>query len=207
MRIPSPQSSRLAGAGAIVALALAVAVAGCGGSNNNTSTSGSGSSGFKSAVHDAYAYSACMRSHGVTSFADPHIVSGPGHQGIGFRVDPSITGSPAFKSAQKACAHLMPAGPSPQQQQAQGQAQRAGLVSFAACVRSHGFPRFPDPTSQGQLQLSAVTAAGINVYAPATKAALLTCAPASHGQITRAEIEQGTSRAAQSGGSQSSGGG
>lgn len=205
MRTRSRQSTQLAGAAAFAALALAVA--GCGGSNGDTSTGGSGSSGFQAAVHHAYAYSACMRRHGVPNFADPHIVNGPGQHGIGFKVDPSITGSPAFKSAQSACAHLMPGGPSPQQQQAQDQARRAGLVSFAACMRSHGFPRFPDPDAQGQLRIQTVTAAGIDIYAPATRAALLTCAPASHGQITRAEIEQGTSRAAQNANAQQSGGG
>lgn len=197
MRTLSRQSTRLACSGAIAALAIA----GCGGSNNTTSTTG-GSPTFKAAVHDAYAYSSCMRHHGVTNFADPHIVSGPGQQGIGFRVDPSISNSPAFKPAQTACAHLMPSGPSPAQQRAQDQARRAGFVSFAACMRSHGFPRFPDPDAQGQLHIQAVTAAGIDLYAPATKAALLTCAPASHGQITRAEIEQGTKAGAQTGSQQ-----
>ena len=201
MRTVSRQRPSLAAA----AVTAALVVAGCGGSNNTTSTTG-GNPGFKTAVQDAYAYSSCMRSHGVTNFADPHIVNSPGRQGIGFQVNPSISGSPAFGAAQKACAHLMPSGPSPAQQRTLDQARRAGLVSFAACMRSHGFPRFPDPDAQGQLHIQTVSAAGIDLYAPATKAALLTCAPTSHGQITRAEIERGTSRAAQTGSQQAGGG-
>jgi hypothetical protein len=50
-------------------------------------------------------FSQCMRAHGLTNFPDPQFSGGGGGVGIRFRegsgVDPS---SPAFKSAQTACA-------------------------------------------------------------------------------------------------------
>lgn len=57
-------------------------------------------------------------------------------------------------------------------------------------VRKRGFPRFPDPTSQGQLSLSQIESAGINLEAPAAKPAALACASTSLGQISKADVER-----------------
>jgi hypothetical protein len=49
--------------------------------------------------------------------------------------------------------------------------QSGSLVQFAACMRSHGVPNFPDPGSSG----FALVPAGVNSAAPAFKAASSAC--------------------------------
>jgi|SRR5579862_5609662 len=49
------------------------------------------------------------------------------------------------------------------------------MTKFAACVRSHGEPNFPDPNAQGQFSMSAVTAEGIDPRAPQLGRAVQTC--------------------------------
>jgi hypothetical protein len=200
--------SRLTAAGALAA-GVALGVAACGDAHkpSNAGTSNkSASVGVTKLTSDAYNHSACMRSHGVTNFPDPETFTQNGQSGVSIHVTPSITGSPAFQSAQKACAHLMPGGgahqtngPSPAEQRAHTEA----ILAFAACMRKHGFPRFPDPNSQGDLSLTAITSAGINLQAPAVKPAALACTSVSHGQITKADIERAIANPAASGHSES----
>jgi hypothetical protein len=49
-----------------------------------------------------------------------------------------------FGTAMKACKHLLPGG-GPGQMTRQ---QINNLVKFAACMRTHGFPDYPDPVVQ-----------------------------------------------------------
>jgi hypothetical protein len=90
-----------------------------------------------------------MRSHGIADFPDP--TAGPNGQGGGFRItagpgsdlDPN---SPRYETANRACQELLPYGgalPAPTA------IQMAEYTRFAACVRQHGFPSFPDPNGQG----------------------------------------------------------
>lgn len=88
-----------------------------------------------------------MREHGVPNFPDP-LPNG------GFGLSPSITGgiggqvSPQYQAAENSCASLSPVGVlSPQQQQH----ALSQLLKLTACMRSHGYKNFPDPTfgSQG----------------------------------------------------------
>ena len=66
----------------------------------------------------------------------------------------------------------------------------AAALAFARCVRTRGFPNFPDPTNQGQLTPQMVTAAGIDLHQPALLRAGLACVPVTHGLLTRAAIER-----------------
>jgi hypothetical protein len=118
--------------GGLAAASCAIALAACGSSHNP--------SGSTAASHSvALELASCMRSHGVPNF--------PGPGGGGGGIDLAGTGinpqSPAFKSAQRACRHLAPAG-------AGGvvatESQFLAAVRFAKCMRVHGFPDFPDPT-------------------------------------------------------------
>ena len=94
-------------------------------------------------------YAKCMRTHGINDFPDP--TPGPGGQGGGFSIkagpgsdlDPN---SPAYKAANQACQSLLPYGGTPPPATP---AQLAGEAKLAACMRSHGFPAFPDPNGQG----------------------------------------------------------
>lgn len=74
------------------------------------------------------------------------------------------------------------------------------MVAFARCMRAHGFPRFPDPTSQGQLTLTMIRQAGINLAQPAIKPAAYGCAPLTHGLLTRANINQALANPTSTGG-------
>jgi hypothetical protein len=135
----------------LAAAASALLAAGCGGGSSgsgvaqvaSTTTNTYSSSG--SSKGNPVAYAACMRSHGVPLFPDPNR---RGAISPGKGVDPN---SPQFRKAQGACRSLLPAGIgnttagrsqlSPQQQ--------ALLLRYAKCMRSHGLPNFPDPTSHG----------------------------------------------------------
>jgi hypothetical protein len=139
-------------------LALAIALSACGsasprstvanlGSTTTAATSGS-SSGAPSTpqarFEQALKFSSCMRSHGLPNFPDPQrhgngatlmLRSGQG-------INPS---SSQFQAATRACRQYAPAGAtggtvSP--------AFRAQALAFAACMRSHGVPNFPDPQFQ-----------------------------------------------------------
>jgi hypothetical protein len=177
---------------AATVLAITLAAAGCGGTTKPPSGGTGGSGPPKNVVSAAYKFSRCMRQHGVSSFPDPTVQSSPGHQQIGIHVTPALTGSPQFTSAQKACQGIMP-GPgngNDGQSAQQLAAHLKGMVSFADCMRSHHVPTFPDPTTQGNITPPMLTAAGIDLHAPAVRAAAVTCVPASQGQLTAAQVTQ-----------------
>jgi hypothetical protein len=55
--------------------------------------------------------------------------------------------TPAFQAAQRSCRSLLPAGKT-----AGGSispAVRTRVLRYAACIRSHGVPNYPDPTFNG----------------------------------------------------------
>jgi hypothetical protein len=106
--------------------------------SSGTSSTSAGSSAYQKAV----AYAACMRQHGVPNFPDP-LPNG------GFEISSDVTGggngqvSPQYAAAVNACASLLPSGsPSAQQQQK----TLSELLRVSACMRTHGFKTFPDPT-------------------------------------------------------------
>lgn len=104
----------------------------------------------------------------------------------------SAAGSPQFKTAQKACRGIMPApgNVSPIQLAQQQHAREQNVLAFARCLRSHGVPDFPDPTSKGHLTLQMVTAAGVDLQAPGVLTAAKACIGVSHGAITAADVER-----------------
>ena len=61
-------------------------------------------------------------------------------------------------------------------------------MAFARCIRSHGFPSFPDPTGNGELTQEMAAAAGINLHQPAVLQAGYACVGVTHGFITRAAV-------------------
>ncbi len=71
------------------------------------------------------------------------------------------------------------------------------MTKFAACVRSHGEPGFPDPNPQGQFSMSAVTASGIDPRSPQLGRAVQACqkdlptsAPAAPSSAAQAQARQ-----------------
>lgn len=87
-------------------------------------------------------YSDCMRSQGVSNFPDPAVGGGFDMRALGS----TVLSSPAFASAQKACAKLQPGGPKPPQITSH---QIYEMAAKASCIRRHGFSNFPDPSLSG----------------------------------------------------------
>jgi hypothetical protein len=187
-------SLRIPIAAAIAATTLLAAGCGGGSPSSGGASSSAGPAGGppQGFVADAYKYSRCMRQNGVSSFPDPKVTDTAGHQSIALMMNPTISGSPQFATASKACAGIMPApsnsnaGGSP----AQVAAHLKGMLSFATCMRKHQVASFPDPNSQGQITPSMLSGAGLNLHAPAVDAAARTCAPASDGQISQAAVQR-----------------
>jgi hypothetical protein len=177
------------------ALLLVALAAGCGsnGPTNTTTTSQTAQSGSQgggqNVASQAFAYAHCMRNHGVSNFPDPHVSVSPGHAAVGFAVNPSVTGSPKFKSADKACSRILPAPPSPAQQQAQQQAHKHGLLAFAHCARTHGLHEFPDPNTAGQITPQMLTTAGVDIHSQQFLNAAKACVGMSEGAVSLPQIE------------------
>jgi hypothetical protein len=128
-----------------------------------------------------------MRSHGVPNFPDPQVHNG-GTQ-ISIHITPDLTSAPAFKSARQTCARYLPNGGAGLLI-VSNRAHTEAMLAFAHCMRTHGFPSFPDPTAQGRLDLSMITGSGIDLHQPAVLHAGLACIGVTHGDITRADVEQ-----------------
>jgi len=113
--------------------ALVLLAAACGGSPSSTGAVVSSQTVNSQAV----AFSGCMRSHGVPEFPDPASRSGVP------KVTPQQVGvsDARFRAAQTACASLR------QPAQAQQPQIMAGMVNFARCMRAHGIPNWPDPST------------------------------------------------------------
>ena len=116
-----------------VALAFvvgALAITACGSSAHKPITSSHGLS---------YAFSKCMRSHGVPNFPDPK----QGSLNLnGTGINPS---SPSFEAAQTKCNKQTSGGGIVLSSVSEHQKEQ--LFATSRCMRSHGVPGFPDPTT------------------------------------------------------------
>lgn len=127
-----------------------------------------------------------MRSHGVSGFPDPVVKTTSTSASVSQVAPASVASSPAYKSADKACAHLQNAAQS--SGQASGGPSKSVLLAFARCLRAHGIKNFPDPSGQGRLSLTTISAAGVNVHTPAFFKAGRECVAVTHGAITVAQV-------------------
>ena len=169
---------RLARSARLLAL-LVVAVAAVAGTVTACSSSSSPSAAPSHATGRAHsaggplAFSACMRSHGVPRFPDP-----TSNGGVSIQVQPGSgidQNSPQYQSAMHACQSLLPAGKvnggsvSP--------TVRTEYLRYAACMRSHGIPNYPDPTFNGNsVNLGNLSALGIDTNSPQYQSASNACA-------------------------------
>ena len=144
---------------AVLFVAVA-ALAGCGGAPGGHA--GSPAGGW-------LAFSACMRSNGVSTYPDPVGAGQPPPKKSPAQLGVSGT---RFQAAEGACRHLLPGGGTPPDAAA---LQRAGALSlaFARCVRRHGVPGFPDPDDTGRIPDPAT--AGIDQGSPKFEAANAAC--------------------------------
>lgn len=112
----------------------------------------------------------CMRSHGVPNFPDINPAQGMLAALSNSGVDPN---SPTFQEALQACkkynssANLSPA---------ESAAQNTEGLELSQCMRSHGVPNFPDPTT-GPLgeQVINLRGTGIDPSSPTYQAAQSAC--------------------------------
>lgn len=145
-----------------LAAAILLAVA-CGG----TPASDHGPASGNTVLPKMEDYAKCMRSHGIKDFPDP--VSNPDGTGGGFNINGGPGSDlnhndPRFQAANQACQSLLPQPPVPSAQRI------AGLVKLAACMRTHGFPNFPDPDSSGGFDSSK-----FDTNSPQFESAMQTC--------------------------------
>jgi hypothetical protein len=154
---------------AAAAATLTLGPAGCGGSGSgHTGSPGSHSATSTAATSAqlsaaAQRYSACMRSHGIPDFPDMVVQDGTVHPPNDTTFKSKLRANPA---AQRACQPILDALPP----SAHGGSQQLSasdlnkVRQFATCMRSHGFPHFPDPKADGSFQ-------GVGAVTPQLKAA------------------------------------
>jgi hypothetical protein len=124
----------------LVALACMPALTGCGFSGNSSVSESTGSEGT------ALQFAQCMRSHGVPQFPDPGQSGGPA-----FGPGSALKSSPAFGSAVTKCNKLVPGGgPSASAAPAPSASDLHAAVVWAECLRKHGEPGFPDPSTSAR---------------------------------------------------------
>jgi hypothetical protein len=131
----------------LAGLALGVIASGCDASSNqgvakaDTTATTTGQPSTRSGSGDAVAYAACMRRNGVPQFPDPD-ANGR------LRFPKDLVRSSRVRAAMRACRPLLPTLPAPDSRQL-AEALRLG-VRYAACMRAHGVPNFPDPRATRQ---------------------------------------------------------
>lgn len=174
---PRPRRRR-AGVLAAILAGVALLAAACGGSGTPNAGASSGPGAITVQKIDSFA--ACMRSHGVANFYlsprsgtpspnGPPVLSFLGYQVTG--VNPQTS---QFQSAMKACRHVL--GISPPSTAVQHK-QFVQLLKSAACMRSHGYPDWPDPSlgPNGQGIMDPGPPPGVDVNSPRLQAAAKAC--------------------------------
>jgi hypothetical protein len=134
-------------AAAIIATAALVLLsAACSDSSSSTSSASSSAAGA-AANSPLVAFSQCVRSRGVPDFPD----SAPGATNAKFPGARQLRVSSALLSAaENACQHLLPAGVDDQFPAAEVPLLLTGMRQFSQCMRSHGVPNWPDPSTDSE---------------------------------------------------------
>jgi hypothetical protein len=161
--------------------ALALLAAGCGGSKSpsvasiTTGTSPGAGRQAPSAQQSRAAFATCLGQHGFTA----SVGSAAAAQGraldiegviVTGSVDPS---SPQFRAAMGACRKLLPGGGPPSASPAERARWAAAMTRFAACMRTHGVPAFPDPSGNGTFPIGALQ--GLGPMSPLVQRAFNAC--------------------------------
>jgi len=149
------------GAPALVGLlgCLGLVAAGCGGSSAPITQ--------QQKVSSYVAFASCLNRHGVE-------VSVARTGGLVWETGPGLPspGSPQALAAERDCKALLPTGWYQAPSAGQLAENLALMLRFARCMRAHGVPNFPDPTSKG---LTFSPSSGINLNSPAFLAAQTRC--------------------------------
>jgi hypothetical protein len=152
-------------------------VAALGGTTSTTAAAAANGQGDPdSAAKAALQYSSCMRKNGVRNFPDPQVSGGKVSMKIDKNsgLDPS---SPVFQKAQKACQKYMKAGAPPGSQHL----DPTKIAKWAACMRKHGLPSFPDPVNDGGAMKLNMTGPGLDPDSSTFQNAMKACQSLSPG--------------------------
>ena len=146
---------------ALVALlgCVGLLAAGCGGSSPPITQ--------QQEVSSYVAFAACLNKHGVQ-------VEAARAGGLVWEAAPGVPGprSPQALAAERDCKSLVPTGWYQAPSSAQNAENLALMLRLAKCMRAHGVPNFPDPTSRG---LTFSPSSGIDLNSPAFLAAQKIC--------------------------------
>lgn len=135
-----------------------------------TTTTAAASPSGDNTQQAALQYSKCMRSHGVPKFPDPQVSGNK----VSMRLDKNAgidPNSPVFQAAQQACQKYMKAGAPPGSEHL----DPTKIAKWAACMRSHGLPHFPDPVVDGDALRLDMTGSGVNASSSTFENALHAC--------------------------------
>jgi hypothetical protein len=110
------------------------------------------------------AYASCLRSHGVAAAVQP--------DGTMLIAQTPETRA-STQSAEQDCRSLLPPGGLPGPTKAQLAARLARDLKFASCMRAHGVPAFPDPSSHGGIDIT--PSMGIDASSPRFRSAQRSC--------------------------------
>jgi hypothetical protein len=132
----------LASVVAVAAFSLLAAGCGGGGSPGVASVASSTTAGTTTPHSGALAFARCMRSHGLTNFPDPSS-SGVFDKSKLRQLPYSVSRIRAVQDGP--CNRLLPYVGKPKGPTITP-ADQADYLKGAQCMRSHGFPDFPDPT-------------------------------------------------------------
>lgn len=153
-----------------------VALTACGSTGAPSGTVTNGANSSPAGPNPALQLAKCMRAHGVPNFPDPSARGGIDLDGTGLNPQ-----SPAFQSARHACKRFLPNRGQPRTLTVTAAQKRAALA-FAECMRTHGEPDFPDPTSTvsttPELALHGMlfpVGAGLDPNSPAFRQAMTAC--------------------------------
>jgi hypothetical protein len=167
-------------------------LAGCGGglpgvASIATTTPAPGTSpAANTRTHELLLAGRCLRQHGLAGLPDPFIAASGPAKGQAILSKQALHGfsDSVVSSAMAACqAVLTRAGVDGGSSASRSPQDMQHLLAFARCVRRHGFTNFPDPDSQGQLNLAGT---GINPHAltPVELDVARTCLPIAHGLVS-----------------------
>jgi hypothetical protein len=121
----------------------------------------------------ALAFVNCMRTNGEPNMPEPVVDGNSVHITIkvGSGIDPA---SPRFAAAFKACKYLTRAGKGAPGGPTITPADQADYLKAVACLRTHGYPKFPDPQFQDN-NVTFTTRTPIDTNTPQYQRALAAC--------------------------------
>jgi hypothetical protein len=163
-------------------VALALLAEGCGGSKTpsvaslGTTSPGGSTTTTSPAKPSRAAFASCLSSHGFQASVGSAATAGSRALTVfGVVIDGNVDPSSAqFQSALQACRKFLPGGGPPALTPAQQAEHAKAMASFAACMRKHGVPSFPDPDGQGLFSPSSIK--GLDPTSPLFQSAFKDCA-------------------------------